>query len=290
MKKVIFTLFSFCLLYVNSNAQYCGHTGAGSGSSQCTPSGALTKPGLAPVSDSLPPLVNGTISSTVIQFKNFDTITFGGQTLKVQSIRVDSIGNLPLSTCWATNKASNTWANQEDGCIKVNGNVCSTPGQYRLKIIVTASVGQTPQTAIPIQTDAGAAGLYYYARVKNAGDADQAVDTTGQSANSNIFVAYGPSASCSVGINDVASNINSLSVVPNPFNNKAVVSFYSDKAGVMTERLTNMLGSEVLRKSIEVRMGENSSMIEKNNLPTGVYFYSLSDGKSVATKRVVISE
>jgi len=284
MKKVIFTLFSFCLLYVNTNAQYCGNTGAGSGPSQCTPSGTLTKPGLAPLSDSLPPLVNGTISSTVIQFKNFDTITFGGQNLTVQSLRIDSIGNSPTGVCWVTNKANNTWANQEDGCIKINGTACATPGQYRLKIIVTANIG------VPIQTDAGAAGLYYYVRCKNAGDSDTPVDTSGQAANTNLFVAYGPAASCGSGFNDPTSNINSLSIVPNPFNNKAVVSFYSDKTGVMTERMTNMIGSEVLRKSIEVRMGENSSMIEKNNLPAGVYFYSISDGKTVATKRVVISE
>jgi hypothetical protein len=58
----------------------------------------------------------------------------------------------------------------------------------------------------------------------------------------------------------------------------------------MTERLTNMIGSEVLRRSVEVRTGVNTSTIEKNNLPVGVYFYSLSDGKNVVTKRVVISE
>ena len=284
MKKVIFTLFSFCLLTATINAQYCGNTGAGSGPTQCTPSGTLNHPGLEPPSDSLNPLINGQISTTVIQFKNFDTITFGGQHLTVQSLKIDSIGNLPAGVCWVTNKTNNTWANQEDGCIKVNGVMCSTPGQYRLKILVTANIG------VPIQTDAGAAGLYYYVRCKNNGDNDTPVDTTGQTAGTNIFVAYGNAANCAAAINDLSSNINTLNVVPNPFNNKAVVSFFSDKSGVMTERLTNMIGSEVVRRSVEIRMGENTSMIERNNLPAGVYFYSLSDGKSVATKRVVISE
>ncbi len=280
MKKVIFTLFSFCLLYVNSNAQYCGNTGAGSGPNQCTPSGTLTEPGLSPNSDSLPPLINGVASTSIIQFKNFDTIAFGGQTLTIQWLRIDSIGNAPSGTCWATNVANNTWNNQVDGCIRINGTPCSTPGQHKLKIIVTANVG------VPIQTDADAAGLKYYVRVKNSGDADTQVDTS----TNNAFVAYGPAASCGNAINDVNASINSLTVVPNPFNNKAVVSFYADKAGEMTERLTNMIGSEVHRKTLEVRMGENSSMIDRNNLPAGVYFYSVSDGKSVATKRVVVSE
>src|ERR1043165_2037584 len=284
MKKIIFSLVSFCMMYATSNAQYCGHTGPGSGPTQCTPSGAMTKPGLSPTSDSLPPLINGMQSTTVIQFKNFDTIRFGGQLLTVQDLTLDSIGNLPRNVCWVTNKANNKWANQEDGCIKVNGTVCEDPGQYRLKIIVTANIG------VPIQTDAGAAGLYYYVRVKNNGDADTPLDTTGQSTDSNIKVLYGNAKNCTstIGIVDASSNLNSMNVVPNPFNNRAVVSFYADKAGVITESMTNMIGNEVMRRTSEVRMGENTSMIERNNLATGVYFYSISDGKSVLTKRVVI--
>lgn len=283
MKKVIFTLVSLCMLTAGAYAQYCGHTGSPSGPSQCTPSGTLTKPGLSPASyDSLPPVNNGEVSTTVIQFKNFDTITFGGQVLTIQSLRLDSIGNLPAGLCWATNKANNTWQNQEDGCIKVNGTTCSAPGQHKLKIIVTANVG------VEIATDADAANLKYYVRVKNSSDAETPIDSTQTSANP--FIAYGPAAVCSVGIKDVNSNINTLSVVPNPFNNKAVVSFYADKAGVMTERLTNMIGSEVVRRNIQVTTGLNTTMIERNELPAGVYFYSISDGKSVATKRVVISE
>jgi len=207
-----------------------------------------------------------------------------GNILTVQSLTLDTLDNLPSGLCWATNKANNTWAHEEDGCIKVNGTVCSTPGQYRLKIIVTASI------PFAIQTDAALAGLYYYVRVKNNGDADTPLDTAGQAAGTNTFKSYNEASNCSVGINDVSANINTLNIVPNPFNNKAIVSFYADKAGVMTERLTNMIGNEVSRKSVEVRMGENTSMIEKNNLSTGVYFYSISDGKTVLTKRIVISE
>jgi hypothetical protein len=285
MKKIIFTLLSFGLLYLNSNAQYCGHLGNPSGPSQCTPSGTLARPGLSPVSDSLPPLINGAVSTTVIQFKNFDTIRFGGQLLTVQSLRVDSIGNLPTGLCWATSSANNTYNNQVDGCIKVTGTTNSALGQYRLKIIVTACVGPSLGACVPIQTDAGAAGLFYYVRVKAAGDTDTPVDTTGQSANTNIFRPYP-----FVGINELSNDISSFNIVPNPFNNKASVSFYSDKSGNMTERITNMIGDVVYSKEIEVKIGENKSVIERSSLPTGVYFYSLGDGKNLVTKRLVISE
>jgi len=79
-------------------------------------------------------------------------------------------------------------------------------------------------------------------------------------------------------------------VYPNPFTSQAIVSFNSDKAGMMNERITDMLGSEVYNKNIEVVFGVNTHVIERGNLAAGVYFYSVSDGKSVYTKRLVVSE
>jgi len=283
MKKIIFTLLSFSLLYFNSNAQYCGN----SGPTVCTPTGQMSEPGLSPVSDSLAPVVNGTFANTIIQFKNYDTITFAGQLLTFQSLKIDSIENLPAGLCWETNKANNTYGNQEDGCIKVTGNTCAPPGQYRLRIIITANVGFTLN-----KISAAAAGLYYYVRVKNAGDPDTPVDTTGQSNNSTpAFQPYGPAANCTPnGVGYLSSSITTLSINPNPFNSRAEVSFFSDKAGIMTERITNMIGSEVYNKEIEVKTGDNKSVIERDNLPVGVYFYSIGDGKNLVTKRLVVSE
>lgn len=280
MKKVIFTLLTTGLFYLGANAQYCG----GSGPNVCSPSGTLTEPGLSPSSDSLPAVVNGAATSQTIQFKNFNQFVFSGQTVTVQSLRIDTISNIPSGLCWKTNKTDNTFANQEDGCILVSGTACSAPGQYKLNIIVTANIG------FEIQTNADAAGLKYYVRCVNSGDNVPAVDTF-QTAPFN-GTGYSASAQgCTVGINDVTNSVNTLSVVPNPFNNKAVVSFYSTKTQVVTERITNILGSELYNNKFEAKAGANTSVIEKGNLPAGVYFYSITDGKNiVAMKRVVISE
>lgn len=278
MKKVIFTLFSATMLFVGANAQYCG----GSGSSVCTPSGTLTEPGLSPNSDSLPSVVNGTTPNTVIQFKNFDKFTFGGAEVTVSSLTIDTLSNLPAGLCWATDQANNTWTNQQDGCIKINGQVCSDPGQYKLYIVVTADIG------VPIQTNADAAGLKYFVRVINQGDAEVAVDTN-QTLPFVKHPGYSANQDCGIGIREITS-INSMSVVPNPFNGKALVTFQAEKAGVMTERITNMLGSEVYKGTMNVKVGNNTSTIDRNNLPAGVYFYSIVEGKNVSTKRIVITE
>lgn len=278
MKKVIFTLIAGAFI-VSANAQYCG----GSGSSACTPSGTMTEPGLSPTE--LPSVVNGVDANTTIQFKNFNKFNYSGTEITINSLRIDSIGNLPAGSCWKTNKTDNTFANQEDGCINVSGTVCADPGQYKIRIFVTAN---TSIGVIGPNLDAETVNLKYFVRVKNSGDADVAVDTN-QTALFVKHAGYSASASCQVGINEVAA-INAVSVVPNPFNSQAVVSFVSEKSTVMTERLSNMLGAVVYKNTLNVKAGENSSVLDARNLPAGVYFYSITDGKQTTTKRVVVSE
>lgn len=184
MKKILILpliLGAFQIMF----AQPCGN----SGSSQCSPSGILTQPGFSPLSQNLPPFINGQNSNTVIQFKNFNQFSFGGQIVTVQTLRFDTINNLPNGLCWSTNKSNDTYANQEEGCIKLTGATCDAPGQYKLNIIVTVNIG------VPIQTNADAMGLYYFLRVKNNGDADIVVDTT--QTTSNSFISYGGVANCS---------------------------------------------------------------------------------------------
>ncbi|MDB5283687.1 MAG: hypothetical protein JWO06_2762 [Bacteroidota bacterium] len=279
MKKVIFTLLTISSLYFTSSAQYCGN----SGPSVCTPPTNLTQPGLSPPSDSLAPVIDNIPTTTTIEFKNFNTIAFGGQTLTIQSLKIDTISNLPSGLCWATNKANNTFTNQEAGCIQVTGTTQAPAGQYKLYIIVDANVG------VAITTNADAAGLHYYVRVdSNASECIHPVDTLQTQANP--FISYAGLACPGSGINEIESSFANMSVVPNPFTNQAVVSFTSVKGGMMTEKLTNILGSEVYKREIEVKVGENSTVIERNSIPAGVYFYTLGSGRSMVTKRVVINE
>ena len=283
--KNLTTLLITIGFFINASAQYCGNNanapfGNPSGPGQCAPSGTLAQPGLTPY-DSIPPLVNGTTSTTVIQFQNFDTLTFGNQVLTVQSLKFDSIGNLPNGLCWATNVATNFFNNSQSGCIKLNGTICAQPGQYRLKIILTVDIGGG---------GIDGAGIPYYLRVKNAADADTPIDTTGQTVNTNIFIPYGAAAVCSDAnaIIGIENSFTSLSISPNPFTGKATVSFFSNQNRKFTERITNLLGSEVYKKEIEAQQGENKTVIDRGNLAAGVYFYSLSDGKTMITKRIVV--
>jgi hypothetical protein len=222
MKKtflLIITLIGFHLSF----SQYCGNSGA----SVCTPAGTLVIPGFAPPADNLPVFINGQAQVTVLQFKNYDTLNFGGQLLTVQLLRFDSIGNLPTGLCWASNKASNTYNNQEDGCIRFSGTPCGAPGQYKLKIICTINVG------VPIQTNLDAVGIKYWVRLKNNGDTDIALDTS----QTTSFVAYGQTANCngaialSLGGNQTVCSGTTVTLSPSISNGQTPYSYSWSSTG-----------------------------------------------------------
>lgn len=172
-------------------AQYCGN----SGSLVCNSTGTAQPGTFDPPYNAQPPLINGQLSTTVLQFTNFDTVYVSGGAYHVLSLKIDTLKNLPAGLCWATNKVNNTWTTLETGCIAISGTTCAPPGQYKLYLIFDITIG--PGSGITLTTNGDVFPLNYYLRVNNSGDATVVVDTTQNS--SNPFIPYGPAASCQVG-------------------------------------------------------------------------------------------
>lgn len=172
MKKITLLFYSV-IVFQFLTAQYCGSSNP-SGSSQCTAIGTLITPGISPSTQNVPTFINGQVSTTVLQFKNYDTIRAFGNLLTIVTLKIDSINNLPSGLCWSTDKTNNRYNNQDDGCIKINGTTCANPGVYRLKIKILVDVG----LGFDVPYDADQIGLKYYFRVKNNGDADVTLDTS----------------------------------------------------------------------------------------------------------------
>ncbi len=277
MKKLIFTLSILTAISVASFGQACGLT------SSCSPKPASGTPGLTPVSDSLPCFSKGWTGTQYIYFENFTTYNLSGQNLTINSLKIDSIENLPKGLCWKTNKANNTWNGGQTGCIEVSGTVLGTnaPGQYKLRIIATIA---TSIATLPLQDVEALAGLRYYVRVNCSGQACPAVDSA--TGSTQAFIAYN-GQSCT-GVDEVSQNISSLSIMPNPLTSSATVSFVADKEEKYTARLSNILGTTVYNTEIVANIGENNIKLNRNGYAAGVYFFTIANGKSSITRRVVI--
>lgn len=279
MKKLLFTFLSVSSFFVFTNAQPCG----GDGPSACTPSGGPPAGGFQDP-NTIPCIEKGVAYNNSIQFTMFSQFNFQGQQ-QVDSIEFVSITNLPCGLCWAVNKANKRYAANEDGCIKISGTTNDTSGQYKLALSFKAWINGTPVGITVPASLVDQTGIALFVRVKdNAGSNCPNVDT---SSNANNLTA---SASCPVGINELAVNISEFKIVPNPMNLQATVSFFAEQQGNFTLRVTDIAGKDVVVLPINVKQGYNTAIINRNGLPAGLYFINIGDGKNAVTKRFSITD
>ncbi len=278
MKKLTFTLSLIAALFTTNNvsAQACGNDG----SSVCTPTGVQT-PGFQD-QNTIPCAERQVAYDQNIQFTMFSQFNFQGQQ-SVDSIKFNSIGNLPCGLCWSLNQADRTYTGNENGCIRITGTTNDPAGQYKLALNLIAWINGL-STGIPVSSSlASQAGISLYLRVKDNGSSNCAnVDTSAGATNLTA------TTNCPVGIEDLNTAFTHLSITPNPVNSDAKLTFVAEKEAQFTMSVTDFRGAVVNRMELTSNTGVNEVMISRNNLSAGVYFISLSNGKQTVTKRFTV--
>jgi hypothetical protein len=237
--------------------------------------------GLDPNWTDLPCITQGQAYNEVINLKNFGSVSG----ITVEWLRVDSITGAPAGINWAMTVPTGNPANQlfteEDGCIEVSGTSSAARGNYQLGLYVCVKVTLSPsplcdeansliQTIGSLSPGASLPDFSYFLRVVENGEAcpDSLVDAD-------------------VSVRELQS-VSGLSVYPNPFSSKTVVSFNSVETAKYTARLIDVMGKEVYAETLNVTSGSNKVELNRSNLSTGVYFFTLSDGKATTTKRLIV--
>ena len=94
-------------------------------------------------------------------------------------------------------------------------------------------------------------------------------------------------SSTSLGFSQEKS-IDDLSAAPNPFTNSTKISFTSTSNTTLFFTVKNVLGKTVFKQNIEIKSGKNPLPFYKNDLPKGMYIYSIQDKSRTISKRLVI--
>lgn len=258
----------------------------------CLPDNSFTEAGLYPVPDSLDCFVQGEPFDVTIQFKNFDQVSV----LTIEYLRIDSITNMPFGASYQVSEADRTFDGGQTGCIRVTGTTNDPVGQYRLGLYVsikaTGVQNEIKGEAGALAAQYGAGDFSYFVRVIASAGACPAVDT---SSSANNLTATGPTVynpadtnSTISSVNELASDITNFSFFPNPATDVANVSFVSDKFTQYTTRIVNIFGQEVSREVLDVEAGVNNVKVDVSSLPTGVYLYTINDGKAAFTHRFIV--
>jgi hypothetical protein len=91
------------------------------------------------------------------------------------------------------------------------------------------------------------------------------------------------------GNEEIPDEYNLFPNYPNPFNPSTIINYQLPESGFVSLKVFDVLGNEVARLVGENKQsGSYEVTFDASNLPSGVYFYTLSAGDFVNTKKMLL--
>ena len=87
---------------------------------------------------------------------------------------------------------------------------------------------------------------------------------------------------------DLETTITKVGAYPNPLTVKTNFTFTSSKVQDVTVTVKNLVGNTIFAIKVKVKRGINIVPFERNNLPKGMYIYSIQTETEIVSKRLVI--
>lgn len=92
------------------------------------------------------------------------------------------------------------------------------------------------------------------------------------------------------GIEELTGNNFAVAIAPNPFETSTQVMYNTPQPGNVQLVVYNMLGGLVYSNTFEAKAGKNTIVFSSDKLSSGMYIYSLSNGKEVRTGKLTVSK
>tara|TARA_B100000767_G_C19601763_1_gene465949 strand:- start:104 stop:862 length:759 start_codon:yes stop_codon:yes gene_type:complete len=251
MKRILLSII-LAFVFVGANAQ-------------CTPDPQFTVAGIYP--DSISGLPNAAVgqpyNEVITIISPLDTtVDFNGVPLNVtvETIALTSLTGLPPSFSYDCAVPNCIFSGGSTSCAVLlsNAPTISEIGSHQIIIntITTVDAG----IGFPIeQVDVID---YYYINVTNA---------------TSVINQF----------NDFTFEVKD--VFPNPVNNNAKIQFISGKLTDVVFSVFNCLGEKIEEKNIAASRGVNDIKISADDYPNGMYFYSISNGVQIVSKRMIVA-
>lgn len=177
----------------------------------------------------------------------------------------EGINNLPASMDYVCNPPNCVFAAETKGCILVSGTATVDEiGEYDLTIDATINAGLELDVVVPGDLEEGS---HYYLTVKEEG-------------SMNCFMTNTSS---------VLTEVSRLSNRPNPFGSFTQVVVEAAQRGQYQFFVTDLLGRELHQQQVQLAEGENTIDFDGSQLAEGMYLYGITDGRRVATSKMIIN-
>ena len=202
--------------------------------------------------------------------ENYD---YQGNMVPINNVSIDpnnGVVNLPGSFDYVCNPPNCTFNAGTKGCVVIFGT--PTPAEvdnHDLKVDanVALNVGGLPFSLPLTLPDDLEPDSHYYLVVKPEGSENCFMVDTRESFASQF---------------DISNS-------PNPTSGWTQVQVNAQTGGTFDFVVSDMLGQRLHRRQVVILQGENTIDFNGGHLPNGVYLYSLSNGKEMVTRKLVIN-
>ena len=178
----------------------------------------------------------------------------------INFITLNNVSNLPPGLSYLCNEPNCTWE-AGDGCAEIFG-IPSLNGSYQLTLdLIISAVIEIPFVGL------------------------QSIDYP--FSDDGYIINIGP-----VGVENYKLLSNTLkleSAIPNPSNQFTTIQFISGQQKNIEFKLTNLLGEVISNHTISSKRGVNDIPLNTSLYKNGIYIYSISDGMSIQSKRLIIN-
>jgi len=191
-----------------------------------------------------------------------DSVDLGGNLIDLTSVEVNDISNLPpgIDAYFCEPDADCLFVDNSIGCLVFRG----TPTEAgEFSIVVEATVNGALAITFP--------GLLVPGQYK-------------------VIVEPEPADCPMVATEDVFTEAIGLRQnVPNPFSNVTIIEMDSQVSGDYDFKVFNLTGKTVHQEQVNLLVGKNTITFDGSRLGEGMYFYSIGQGNSIATRRMIVN-
>ena len=230
--------------------------------SQCVPDAQYSDSTWGIWPDTAQNFISGNTGVYYEQIVNFKLPTDAGDIAPqyagydLDNVSLVSVVGSPPGISYNCNTSNCTWDGGEQGCATISG-IPNTNGTYPINLKI---LGCVSLFGIPICDTA------FF---------------------SNYVIQIGP-----VGVDNYELTNNSLKLkkaFPNPSNKSTNIQYETIKSENVSFEITNLLGELILNKNVSSKIGLNSIQVNTSHLSNGIYLYSISNGLTTSTKRLIVN-
>jgi hypothetical protein len=198
-----------------------------------------------------------------------DTVALLGSKLRLDSILVHpttGISGLPAGITYACNPGNCLFKKNTLGCVILRGTTNAPAATYKLNFTLKAYVELFGSVDVTYPNASIAPGEY------------------------NLRVLAATDVACRSSSTFDLTEVASMSAAPNPAALSTLIKIDAAESGNYQFEVTNLVGQSVFTTPLSIQRGINALELNTEDMPNGVYIYTLSKGNKKLSEKLIVNK